>query len=57
MHQSLTKIKSIFERMNEDYYVNITDDTMKTLAEGKSLEDKFEYYLEKLLKYQEVKLS
>jgi hypothetical protein len=54
MHQCLTRIKSIFERLNEDYYVNITDDTMKSLAEGKTLEEKFEYYLEKLIKYQEV---
>jgi hypothetical protein len=43
--------------MNEDYYVNMTDDTMKSLAEGKTLEEKFEYYLEKLLKYQDVSLK
>jgi hypothetical protein len=57
MHQSLTRIKSIFERMNEDYYVGITDETMKNLAEGKTLEEKFEYYMEKLLKFQEVYYS
>jgi kinesin family protein 15 len=53
LHNSIIRIKSVFENSNDEFTYTITD-SMKNFIEGKSLEEKFVFYLEKLFNYQEV---
>lgn len=54
LHNSVLRFKNIFENNHDEFSQTLTD-SMRNFMEGKSLEDKYLYYLEKLLKYQEYK--
>lgn len=56
MHNSVLRIKSMFDNNPDEFSYTLTE-SMKNYMEGKSLEEKFYYYFEKLLKYFEVNLN
>lgn len=53
-HHAILRINSIFENNKDEFSFTLTDN-MKNYLEGKSVEEKFQYYFEKLIKYQEYK--
>lgn len=55
IHNSMLRIKAVFEG-NDEFSFTLTEN-MKNFIESKTLEEKFTYYMEKLLKYQEVVLT
>jgi kinesin family protein 15 len=54
MHNSVMKIKQILEMSHDEF--TYTLETNKNFIEGKSLEEKFSYYLEKLISFTEVNI-
>jgi uncharacterized protein (DUF342 family) len=55
LHNSVIRIKTIFENHQDDFSSTLTE-SMKNFLEGKTLEEKFQFYLEKLFKFLDVSL-
>lgn len=53
MHHSIIRIKAVFENTTDEFTYTFNEN-MKNYIEGKSLEEKYNYYIEKLIKYIEV---
>lgn len=53
LHQAVVRIKNVFENNPEEFSYTFNK-SLKNFIEGKSLEDKFNFYFEKLLKYLDV---
>ena len=54
MHTSVNRVKSYFENLHDEFVYTLNEN-MKSYIEGKTIEDKFIYYYEKIFKYLEVK--
>jgi hypothetical protein len=52
-HHSIMRINFIFDNNADEYCTTLTD-KMKNCIDAKSIEEKFQYYFEKLNKYLEV---
>ena len=53
MHTTVNRIKSYFENLHDEFAYTLNEN-MKNYIEGKTIEDKFIYYYEKIFKYLEV---
>ena len=56
MHSSLVKIKSVFENSNDEFVFTFKE-PLKHYIEGKSLDEKFSFYLEKLINFIDVYIN
>jgi hypothetical protein len=54
LHDSISRIKSILDNSNDEFTYTLNEN-MKNLIEGKTLEEKFSHYFEKLIKFYEFK--
>jgi hypothetical protein len=56
MHNSVIKIKEVFDK-NSDEFIYAFKENINIQNNNKTLEEKFQYNLDKLMKYIEVKLD